>query len=175
MMPPIVFTLLQGLFLLLLYIFVARAVRAVIRDLMATSAPRPAPPAQRRPAATRSAQPTAKAARGSKGASGAKQDRAKRIAPRELVVHSPDGRPRVLALDGNEITFGRGEQVSVALGDPYTSDRHARVYNDGRRWLVADLGSTNGTFVNQVKVTAPTPIAAGDQLGIGRTVVEVRK
>ncbi len=173
MMPPIVFTLLQGLFLLLLYIFVARAVRAVIRDVSTAPASNPAPSAPRR--ASRPAQPAGKPARKGRDDSGPKQERPKRIAPRELVVHSPDGRPRVLPLDGNEITFGRGEQVSVALGDPYTSDRHARVYNDGRRWLVADLGSTNGTFVNQVKVTAPTPIAAGDQLGIGRTVVEVRK
>lgn len=172
MMPPIVFTLLQGLFLLLLYIFVARAVRAIIRDVSATPSAQPAPAAQRRAAAPRPQQ-TSKQARESKG--NQRQDRPKRIAPRELVVHSPDGRPRVLPLDGSEITFGRGDQVSVALGDPYTSDRHARVYNDGRRWLVADLGSTNGTFVNQVKVTEPTPIAAGDQLGIGRTVVEVRK
>ena len=173
MMPPIVFTLLQGLFLLLLYIFVARAVRAVIRDVSAAPTSNPAPSAPRR--ASRSAQPAGKPGRKSRDDSGHKQERPKRIAPRELVVHSPDGRPRVLPLDGSEITFGRGEHVSVALGDPYTSDQHARVYNDGRRWLVADLGSTNGTFVNQVKVTAPTPIAAGDQLGIGRTVVEVRK
>ena len=170
MMPPIVFTLLQGLFLLLLYIFVARAVRAVVRDVAATPA---AQPARTAPAASRPAASAGATKGGQKGAG--TQERPKRIEPRQLVVHSPEGRPQVLTLDGSEITFGRGDQASVPLGDPYTSDRHARVYHDGRRWLVSDLGSTNGTFVNQVKVTAPTPIAAGDQLGIGRTVVEVRK
>jgi pSer/pThr/pTyr-binding forkhead associated (FHA) protein len=49
------------------------------------------------------------------------------------------------------------------------------VFHDGRHWVVEDLGSTNGTFLNRVKVTSPTPIAAGDQLGIGKTIVEVRK
>ena len=41
--------------------------------------------------------------------------------------------------------------------------------------MVADLKSTNGTFLNRVKVTSPAQIAAGDQLGIGKTIVEVRK
>ena len=81
----------------------------------------------------------------------------------------------MLNLDGAPIVFGRGEGVTVQLTDPFTSDRHAKIHREGGDWVVSDLGSTNGTFVNQVKVTAPTPIAAGDQLGIGRTVVEVRR
>lgn len=157
-MPPIVLTLLQGLFLLLLYVFVARAVRAVIRDVSAI-------PSTSRAAVPRAAARTAQ-----------RQTRRKtRTPPRELVVHIPDGRPRVLALGADAITFGRADASTVALPDPYVSDHHAHVYRDGGAWLVADLGSTNGTFLNQVKVTTPTPIAAGDQLGIGKTVVEVRK
>lgn len=95
--------------------------------------------------------------------------------PGQLVIHTPEGRPRVIDLDGAPIVFGRAQDVTVTLNDPYISDQHARVYREGVDWLVNDLRSTNGTFVNQVKVTGPTPIAAGDQLGIGRTVVEVRK
>lgn len=182
MMPPIILTMLQGLFLLLLYVFVARAVRAVIRDVNVTAvrarrapAPQPAqhtphqPSDQQviRPQSDRRGEPNGEADHG--------PSREERPPPREIVVHSPTGAPRVMALDGEEITFGRGERTSVPLKDPYTSDRHARIYRDGGRWLVADLGSTNGTFLNQVKVIEPTPIAAGDQLGIGRTVVEVRK
>jgi pSer/pThr/pTyr-binding forkhead associated (FHA) protein len=73
------------------------------------------------------------------------------------------------------VTFGRASESTVAVADPYVSDHHAHVFHDGQDWLVEDLGSTNGTFLNQVKVTSPTPIEAGDQLGIGKTVVEVRK
>ncbi|MGI8574190.1 MAG: FHA domain-containing protein FhaB/FipA [Egibacteraceae bacterium] len=155
-MPAIVLTLLQGLFLLLLYIFVGRAVRAVVRDLRTAPAtgrtgPRPA----RGPAPERR--------------------RSARSSPREIVVHKPDGKPRVLTLDHGELIFGRAETAAVVLSDPYVSDHHARIYRDGDDWMVADLGSTNGTFLNQHKVGAPTALSAGDQLGIGRTVVEVRR
>ena len=158
-MPAIVLTLLQGLLLLLLYVFIGRAVRAVIRDVRAPVAAAPARP---RPAPAR-AQPNRP-----------RGDR-RRPPPGQLVVHIPGGRPRVLDLDGAPITFGRGQGVTVQLSDPFTSDQHAKIHRHGGDWVVSDLGSTNGTFVNQVKVAGPTPIAAGDQLGIGRTVVEVRR
>lgn len=156
-MPPIVMTLLQGLFLLLLYVFVGRAVRAVVRDLRTAGRPvGSAPPRARR------------------GPSPGRQ-RSRRTPASQLVVHSREGRPRIIELDARPIVFGRAQTATVLLDDPYVSDEHARVYREGAEWLVADLRSTNGTFLNQVKVNAPTPIAAGDQLGIGRTVVEVRK
>jgi pSer/pThr/pTyr-binding forkhead associated (FHA) protein len=155
--PPIVFVALNGLFLLLLYVFVARAVRTVARDVVRT--PAPARPAGGRPAA----RPTAPTG-----------PRRSRVQPTELVVHFPDGRPRVLPLQG-EIRFGRASSCTVVLSDTYVSDQHARVYADGDGWMVADMGSTNGTFLNQAKVTSPAPLAPGDQLGIGKTVVEVRK
>jgi pSer/pThr/pTyr-binding forkhead associated (FHA) protein len=167
-MAPIVLTLLQGLFLLLLYLFVWRIVRAILRDLRSTTPPaRPAgAPAPRRPAA-----PVPAAAPRKPAATGGEGDRAQ---PRQLVVHGPGGAPQVLTLD-REISFGRADPATVVLDDPYVSDWHARVWRDGPGWVVTDLGSTNGTFLNQRKVNGPTPIAAGDQLGIGRTTVEVRR
>ena len=157
-MPPIVFTLVQGVLLLLLYLFVARAVRWVWRDVTA-------------PARASAPAPAARRSRGS--ASAAK--RKTRTAPRELVIHTPQGRPRVVRLDAHDVTFGRAEGSTVVLDDAYISDHHARVFLQDSEWCIADLGSTNGTFLNQVKVTSATPIAAGDQLGIGKTTVQVRK
>lgn len=157
-MPPIVLVLLQGLFLLLLYFFVARVARAVLRDTRAPARTRQAPA---RPAA----RPTAPTARS--GGS--------RSQPRELVVHLSGGQPRVLPLDDSEIRFGRETACTVVLDDPYVSEVHARVYRSGEGWVVADMGSTNGTFLNQAKVTSPAALQPGDQLGIGKTVVEVRK
>jgi hypothetical protein len=157
--PPIIFVLLNGLFLLLLYLFVARAVRAVLRDVVRTPAPVRVG-AGARPVA----RPTAPTA-----------PRRSRSQPREIVVHVPDGRPRVLPLDDEEIRFGRADSCTVRLSDSYVSEQHARIYPSGGEWLVADMGSTNGTFLNQAKVSQPAPIAPGDQVGIGKTVVEVRK
>ncbi len=156
-MPPIILWLLQAFFLLLLYIFVWRAVRAVVRDLRAVPAP-PRPARTRRPSAEPSPQPASS-----------------RATPRQLVVHIPDGRPRVIELGNQAVLFGRSPSSTVRLDDPYVSDDHARIFQANGGWMVADLKSTNGTFLNRVKVTAPTQIAAGDQLGIGKTIVEVRK
>lgn len=175
-MPPIILTVLQALFLLLLYVFVARAVRAVLKDVSpaSTRPRRPRPAAQAGPAAKKGRRKGGLAS-GAQSTARQRSEQPPRIAPREIVVHSPTGAPRVIGLGAETITFGRNPASTVTLDDPYISDRHARVYNDGKRWLVADEGSTNGTFLNQVKVSEPTPIAAGDQLGIGKTVVEVRK
>lgn len=155
-MPPIVFALIQGLLLVLLYLFVARAVRTIWKDVSATAAAGGAAPARGKPAK-------------------APAKRKQRAAPGELVIHTPQGRPRVVRLEGHDVTFGRSETSTVALDDAYISDHHAKVFLSDGEWRITDLGSTNGTFLNQVKVTSPTPIAAGDQLGIGKTTVQVRK
>jgi pSer/pThr/pTyr-binding forkhead associated (FHA) protein len=157
-MPPIILWLLQGVFLLLLYVFVWRAVRAVVRDLR-TPLPSPAQARQRRAVPE---QPVA-------------APEPRRAVPSQLVVHFPDGRPQVVELTGAPVLFGRSPSATVRLDDPYVSDDHARIYQSNGSWMVADLKSTNGTFLNRVKVTSPAPIAAGDQLGIGKTIVEVRK
>lgn len=160
-MAPIVLTLLQGLFLLLLYLFVWRTARAMLRDLRGT--PQPVPAAAPASAPSRPAPRPSQSSRTPRGT------------PGELVVHLPQGRPRVLRLSGEDVTFGRSRQATVPLDDSYASERHARIYQDGGQWLVADLGSTNGTFLNKAKLTTPTPIGPGDQVAIGKTTVEVRK
>jgi hypothetical protein len=167
--PPVVLTLLQALFLLLLYVFVGRAVRAIVRDLSPAGA---APPLGR--------VRTARAERPSRGAAAARRPRrGVELAPAELLVHLPGGATRLLALDdrveGGGITFGRAPDVTVQIDDPYVSDRHARVYRVDDAWVLADLGSTNGTYHNTSKVTAPVRLVAGDRLAIGRTVVEARR
>lgn len=161
-MAPIVLTLIQALLLLLLYLFVARAVRAIVRDLRAATAPAPTSSG---PAHAAQAPPAA-APVGRGGGRGQ---------PTELVVHSPEGRSRVVSLNSTgDIVLGRGRNTTVALDDTYASERHARIYRDRGEWVVADLGSTNGTFLNRSRVTRPTRISPGDQVGIGQTTVEVR-
>ncbi|QBI19982.1 FHA domain-containing protein [Egibacter rhizosphaerae] len=180
-MPQVVLTLLQGVFLLFFYLFVWRAMRAILRDVnqatrqQARQATGGAQQSSARPAAAPSGRraPAGQTASGGQPAPRGRQ--ASGTPPRELVVHRPDAAPAVVPLNGRELTFGRGEHATVRIVDSYASDRHARLAHDGQAWVLQDLGSTNGTFVNRQKIAQPTPIYAGDQLGIGRTVVEVRK
>ena len=155
-MPVELLTLLKFVLLFLLYVFVARTMRAVTADLYGQRRSN-APP---RPAV---APPTDASTR-----------RSRKI-PREIVVHHHDGPPAVIRLSGRGVVLGRAGSVDVVLGDVYVSDEHAEILPDEGGWSVRDLGSTNGTFLNDAKVVRPTQLAAGDQLRVGKTRVEVRR
>lgn len=68
------------------------------------------------------------------------------------------------------INLGRAADSTFHLDDDYSSARHAQLVQvDAQTWLVHDLGSTNGTYVNGQLVTAPTPVTTADVIRIGRT------
>jgi hypothetical protein len=74
---------------------------------------------------------------------------------------------------GDEMTVGRAAGCGVALDDSTVSQLHARIFRqDGRLWI-EDLGSTNGTFVNRRKISAPIALRRGDKVQVGVTVLEV--
>lgn len=177
-MPPIVLVVIQATFLLLLYLFIARIARAIVRDVRRTAPAQPMPVYQPAPAAQPQAQPSQPQAPAaapvtpSRSRTGSTESRG---VAGQLVVHHPDGRPRVITLADREIRFGRDSNATVSLTDPFVSEHHAKVYQSSTGWVLADMGSTNGTFLNRNKVTAPVPIRPGDQIGIGKIVVEVRK
>ena len=93
-----------------------------------------------------------------------------RPAPARLVlteVAPQDGRPgRTIPLAG-ELTIGRRPPADVLLRDDAVSGRHARVARQDGSWIVEDLGSTNGTFVNGRRLSGPAVLAAGDVLVTG--------
>src|ERR1051326_4955741 len=70
-------------------------------------------------------------------------------------------------------TLGRGGQADLVLADTAVSAEHARVDRDGRRWVVVDLDSTNGTRLNDSIVRGRAPLAAGDVLSVGTVRLEV--
>lgn len=76
----------------------------------------------------------------------------------------------VLPLTPPAVTLGRRADITHLVDDVYVSDEHAELRVDAGGWSVRDLGSTNGTFVNSVKITGPTVLAVGDTLRIGTTV-----
>jgi hypothetical protein len=144
--------------LALMYLFIWRVVQAVsadLRDPVATDEPRPAPRPQ-------VAQPDRRAPA--------------RRPPTSLVLHPDDGAPRAVELAGARIVFGRADHVDQMLADDFVSDEHAELTSDGSgEWRIRDLGSTNGTYLNGRKVIASTAVAAGDQLQLGKTRIEVRR
>jgi hypothetical protein len=73
-----------------------------------------------------------------------------------------------------EVTIGRAPGCSVPLADDtYVSQLHARIYIREGQPFVEDLGSTNGTFLNRARLTQTMPLRRGDRVQVGQTVLEV--
>jgi hypothetical protein len=139
--------LLQALFLILLYVFIWRVVRAGSRDL-------------RVPQDSVLLAPVG-------GGRLALDARRSRLVVISSTVLEPG---QVFDVDGSPVTIGRGPENEILLeGDEYASARHARVepYRDGV-WVV-DLGSSNGTFVNGEPVMQRRQLRDGDHVHVGAT------
>ncbi len=72
-------------------------------------------------------------------------------------------------------TLGRAAECELRLDDTYVSQQHARIFDRNGNWYVEDLGSTNGTFVNEQKLVAPAMLTPGDTVRVGTTTVELRR
>jgi pSer/pThr/pTyr-binding forkhead associated (FHA) protein len=154
--------LLRAIMLVLLWGFVVAAIVAVRHDVFGTRPARPpAPPKQK--AARASAPPSPKPAK------------ADRSAARKLVVVDGDLAGTTITLAAEPITIGRADDSTVVLTDDYVSTRHARLVPAEGKWLVEDLGSTNGTYLDRQRVTSPTPVPLGTPIRVGKTVMELRK
>jgi hypothetical protein len=88
------------------------------------------------------------------------------IEPR-LVVDRAAGHQDGVAYDLSAgATLGRGD-VEIRLEDPFASSHHARISRQGRTLVIEDLGSTNGTYLNEEPLTSPRPLHSGDVIRIG--------
>jgi hypothetical protein len=86
--------------------------------------------------------------------------------PRLLVEHAA-GHESGTAYDvSGGATLGRGD-VEIQLDDPFASSRHARITREGHVFVIEDLGSTNGTYLNDEPLGGPQPLHAGDRIRIG--------
>jgi len=159
--PDPVQALLKYVLLALLYLFMLRVIRAVWVETR-----QPAPSSQLQEPGSPLSYEATHAHSAFKAPPG----------PEKLVGLSPAGvKDREFPL-GAELTVGRAPGCAVLLdGDSFVSQLHARVFRRDGGLFVEDLGSTNGTFLNGVKVTAPVSIAKGDKIQFGKSVLEVRK
>lgn len=154
-MPELVLQLTRAGFLILLWLFVLALLRVMRADMHAASGMRVSMPGFRR------GQSKVKKPKGGKS-------------PRQLVVtHGALAGTRI-SLDGRPILIGRADDSTLVLDDDYASTRHARLSLRGNDWYVEDLGSTNGTYLDRAKVTAPLRVPLGVPIRIGKTVIELR-
>jgi len=157
-------TLVRIGFLAVLWLFVIAAVGVVRTDLFGpASQRRRRPPVRPQSAPPRTTKPRAKPAR------------PQRSAPQQLLVTGGALAGTALGLTDQQITIGRADDATLVLSDDYASTRHARLFPQDGQWLVEDLGSTNGTYLDRQKVTQPTPVPIGVPIRIGKTVLELRR
>ena len=92
-----------------------------------------------------------------------------------LVITSGAKAGAEFPLGHDEITIGRSSDSAIIIRDDYTSTHHARIMLWNGRWMIQDLDSTNGTFLNGSRVTVPTPIPLGATVKVGATTFELRR
>jgi len=95
--------------------------------------------------------------------------------PQRLLVTAGGLAGTSIGLTDQQITIGRANDATLVLNDDYASTRHARLFPQDGQWIVEDLGSTNGTYLDRQKVTQPTPVPPGVPIRIGKTVLELRR
>ena len=90
-----------------------------------------------------------------------------------LRIEPPGGEPIDRECEGGSLTFGRSAGSDVIIADQSMSRQHARISARDNGWIVEDLGARNGTFVNGVRIDGPTPVAAGDVLKMGASMIRL--
>ncbi|MGH2819063.1 MAG: FHA domain-containing protein FhaB/FipA [Actinomycetota bacterium] len=156
-MPSLVLDLLKLVFILVVWIFVARVIRLAILEMRPDRTMQPAAAA---PAAPTPSRPPSR--------------RAKKTPKRLAVIEGDVLRGKSFDLK-DEIIIGRADKCHLKLDDSYVSQVHARIFANDEAYMVEDLGSTNGTYLNRNRVTSATELQRGDRVKIGKTVMELRR
>ena len=153
-MPEQLLNLLKICLLVLLYLFFLRVLRAVWAEVSVTNGS----------AVVTGGEPKRFSRRRSTGGT---------RAPQGLRVLEPaDWAGRAMQM-APHITIGRDPGSTLPLTDNYLSHQHARIVERDRDYLLEDLGSTNGTYLNGKRMSAPAPLRRGDRVQAGNLVVEV--
>jgi hypothetical protein len=179
-------------FLLLLWLFVFGIVYALRTDLFgqrvrklpeaqaaaspfAAAAPAAAGPVGAAPVTVPTMQPppASNLPSGANAATG--RAKATVLTANRLVITSGPRQGTELALGRDPVTIGRSSESGLVIRDDYTSTHHARLLLWNDEWMIQDLDSTNGTFLDGKRVTVPTQIPLDTPIKIGTTSFELRR
>ncbi|CAB4914265.1 unannotated protein [freshwater metagenome] len=145
---------LQAAFVALLFLFVIWVARSSLRDL-------------RRPDEQRWAGQAAPVGQERTGMHSVVGGAQAAVDPRLVVARAPGHAPGMEYAIGTGAVLGRGDQAEIRLEDLFASSRHARLTRQGALIVLEDLGSTNGTYLNEELVSGPQPLHQGDRVRIG--------
>ena len=165
--------ILKYVLLALLYLFFARVLWAVWSEVRGPRAGVVQSPAGIAPSDPTVAAPSPLAPELKHGKRAIRATKGRRGNVGRFVIIEPKAtRGSVFAL-GDEITIGRAATCTIGMGDDsFVSQLHARAFRDAGSAMIEDLGSTNGTYLNGKRLTAPERITKGDRVQIGNTVFE---
>lgn len=147
-------------FLAVLYLFLLWITRSALKDLRRAGDPRGI-------AQAAYADPGAGEATGLHAAAGFAPVDTAGLDPRLVVERASGHTPGMEYEVGTGAVLGRGDQAEIRLEDPFASSRHARLVRQGGAVVLEDMGSTNGTYLNEELLGGPQPLHPGDRVRIG--------
>lgn len=165
-MSELAVTVLQFGLLLLLWILILSIIGAQGRDMTISKRSRARAAAPHSAPAPRSGPPAP--------AGGNHSGPTPRPRPRRLLVSEGPLAGTEIPLGSASIMMGRAQECTLVLDDDYASGKHARLFPQGSRWFLEDLGSTNGTWLGEDQLTRASTVEPGDRIRIGKTVLELR-
>jgi pSer/pThr/pTyr-binding forkhead associated (FHA) protein len=157
-MQELTLMLIKLAYLAILWVFVLGAISVIRSDMFGARVEASEPTRREQKSAEKQARKPAKTPRGT---------------PSKVVVVDGPSSGSSAALDNGPVLIGRGTDAAIRLDDDYVSTRHARVVNGENGIYVEDLGSTNGSYVNGQRITAPTTITMSDTVRIGKTILKL--
>ena len=160
-MSELTLVLIRFAYLAILWIFVLSCISVIRSDMFGARVARQA---------TNRGQPRPERRQKSK----AKASKPRRGVPTQVVIVEGGNKGEAVSLEKAPLLIGRGNDAAIRLDDDYVSTRHARIVTSGGQWYVEDLGSTNGTYLDQQRVQGPLLISPGQPIRIGQTALELR-